>query len=1555
MKKLIKILLFLAVSLNLVQAAPMGAELDIEVQLLMTGQFTLQSWNDPNVNLWTVTLQNKTDEMKEVYVEFRLSVKNVSGISEQDNPVAWGVTDPYEVPPFTTSYLMNSSFTEDKMMKFEITQAFQDMIETNGYLPAGTYDIKMIAWENLIPNDADRSTRQVYQSSSNRILDLSWDHAYVDERYDNNWSWGKPEGSLRGETLDNILVSRIVLNEPIQRADVTDFQPWFRWDSPGFRTGVYIDYRIKVAQFNPEIHSSYDDAFDDVTAIFLDTEWDESYLSIHRQRETGTVRTISIQYPSSERELACGYEYVWQVEAREYIDGYDYIGQKGIWGWPEPIKSPVYNFSYGNRLTRDRMSSPVSGGTVNTVNPIFNWDIVACANEYELWISDAAEDPLVENPAWQSDPIQSLPFTYPQDAEPLIPGKRYAWKVRMNPGPDPSPWSDVSTFTVQRFQYSEPTQGDVLLTVLPTFNADVPAGIPAYELRISDINDQSVDIGNVLTSIIQTIPYKLRVDENGWLYPGRQYFWKLIPLNASETMVGLPDDHTLIGNFSVAPISLQSPLNQESQADQNPVFTWEAPAGQDNFELLISSADDPEVDIPFFMTTLRQKMFQYPSDAEMPLRPGDTYYWKIIPLDPDEIAGDPSEVFSFRVMTFDFPVVDWSLTNRELSAFWQSVSGVQGFQILLADNPDMQDDGRLLQILWSSDELYETSLRVAVSDLQIEPGQAIYYQLGVTLDGDNYLWDVPRPIGVDLFNEEDLFARLGQNLQDPLLPVIELIQSVPGVEEYQIIVSADAAGEDIILEYNIMTFPAALDDAWDLIREYDQVYVSVRALSNGFVIAQLREPLTLNPMAVVRSLYEPFMVEPDPSGNIGFMVRYTRPLQFAEAIIVSYGTDPGLDPADFTDEFSVNSLPLTMITDDFTYGQKIYVKFQFVRNGSGLGVESRIYEVNLPSHPGMNEQVGLIAEWVKDQDLLRIERTNTITGATSYRLSAFSDAGGMDEIWSLDEMSGMTVTLGRSDLGLGFDVNVYFQITPYMNDRIHGIPSTIRSIYIDNAVPPLLSQTMLMWEPSSPPAPQYEIRMSADPDFRGDILTITVNQTFLTEEQLDLLWNTSYYWQARGLGMNDEYWGEWSTTRRYLSSPGPEILLEAPQSGLTLDVVPEFIWNCSEDLKFMFEISDGEDFENIIYTIETGEKRYGFSGDVRLFEENKTYFWRIQGVHSTKGTVISPINSFTMQNIESLAESSDERMQVRIITPQAVGTYLVDRLRIAWTGPDGTPAYEAQFSYDEDFADFRNLLVELKEIRPATPGYFEEKVNVYARVRGIDNDNNPTTEWSNEIVFQIVSNMRPDLTTPGNGENLYSNQITFVWSRIQHADRYEIMLADDEDFSSVLWNNDRITESSVGIPKSIGDELEYNKPYYWKIRSITSDGSTFSWSVPSQFILSDERITRLEYPLDEVFEEGAVAFSWQKPTGVTHAVLQVSNAPEFSTILFESPPQTSNQYLYPSDSAAPLTSGTDYFCRIISANQDGEKIADPSQTGKFRIRGRTIEIELIFSASQGGE
>lgn len=88
---------------------------------------------------------------------------------------------------------------------------------------------------------------------------------------------------------------------------------------------------------------------------------------------------------------------------------------------------------------------------------------------------------------------------------------------------------------------------------------------------------------------------------------------------------------------------------------------------------------------------------------------------------------------------------------------------------------------------------------------------------------------------------------------------------------------------------------------------------------------------------------------------------------------------------------------------------------------------------------------------------------------------------------------------------------------------------------------------------------------------------------------------------------------------------------------------------------------------------------------------------------------------------------------------------------------------------------------------------------------------------------------------------------------------------------------------------------------------------------------------------------------------MSHAIVQISTSSDFTSVLFESPPLNANQFSYPAEAPVPLNPSMDYFCRVISSDEEGNHLADPSQTGKFRIKGQVIEIELIFSAAEGGE
>ena len=122
---------------------------------------------------------------------------------------------------------------------------------------------------------------------------------------------------MREINVSNTVTTEIILIEPTNISDISETYPWFKWDSPGFANGVNIDYHLQVYQYNPEISSSPADALSNDNQLYFDSNWGNIVV------ENGTPQLISLQYPSDDRDLACGYEYVWRVESREIFESMD--------------------------------------------------------------------------------------------------------------------------------------------------------------------------------------------------------------------------------------------------------------------------------------------------------------------------------------------------------------------------------------------------------------------------------------------------------------------------------------------------------------------------------------------------------------------------------------------------------------------------------------------------------------------------------------------------------------------------------------------------------------------------------------------------------------------------------------------------------------------------------------------------------------------------------------------------------------------------------------------------------------------------------------------------------------------------------------------------------------------------------------------------------------------------------------------------------------------------------------------------------------------------------
>ncbi|MCX6155993.1 MAG: C39 family peptidase [Candidatus Kapabacteria bacterium] len=65
---------------------------------------------------------------------------------------------------------------------------------------------------------------------------------------------------------------------------------------------------------------------------------------------------------------------------------------------------------------------------------------------------------------------------------------------------------------------------------------------------------------------------------------------------------------------------------------------------------------------------------------------------------------------------------------------------------------------------------------------------------------------------------------------------------------------------------------------------------------------------------------------------------------------------------------------------------------------------------------------------------------------------------------------------------------------------------------------------------------------------------------------------------------------------------------------------------------------------------------------------------------------------------------------------------------------------------------------------------------------------------------------------------------TLSWSATDHTDSYEIILADNQQFSNSIYTIDQISTNSIALPQNI--VLNQNTTYYWKVRSINNSGKS---------------------------------------------------------------------------------------------------------------------------------
>ena len=82
----------------------------------------------------------------------------------------------------------------------------------------------------------------------------------------------------------------------------------------------------------------------------------------------------------------------------------------------------------------------------------------------------------------------------------------------------------------------------------------------------------------------------------------------------------------------------------------------------------------------------------------------------------------------------------------------------------------------------------------------------------------------------------------------------------------------------------------------------------------------------------------------------------------------------------------------------------------------------------------------------------------------------------------------------------------------------------------------------------------------------------------------------------------------------------------------------------------------------------------------------------------------------------------------------------------------------------------------------------------------------------------------------------------FSWSKVQNATKYGLIISNDNDYSSIVYNNQNINDNIFQYT-SDAPKLSYNTEYFWKVVAIKNDdtnlgdySNSMSFKTPSGII-----------------------------------------------------------------------------------------------------------------------
>ena len=1274
--------------------------------------------------------------------------------------------------------------------------------------------------------------------------------------------------------------------------------------------GEHDDYPVSGFEVDP-MELIFPGNEDEISTIYPNFDWNAPYLctgdayefqisdiddpELYNPGFTHQHTMTNFPYPTdADLPLLPDRTYFWRVAV--YDDNFGIIGEQEDY--------PIFSFT----VEPLDLITPASGEEVNTLLPLFSWSGPMGIQTWELRIRDENNQGVIED-------ISSTSIQYPADAElPLAPGVTYYWRIM--PVIDGSPAGEEEfypehSFTVMPIELNTPGEGEEVNTLHPNFSWSGPSGADSWELRIRDESNQGV-VDNISAAFLE-----YPVDAELPLMPGVNYYWRILPIIDGEP-VGEEEFYPEY-NFHTAPMELTAPYGGEEITTQYPNFGWDSPdlCIGDAFEFQISASDDPEVLNPAFTFSLNRsdRSCIYPSDPDLELLPGGTYYWRLMIYDQDlGLIGQPGEypLSNFTVVftgELDLYVSIPSSTPLLPQFSWSNIPAATNYTLLICNSPDIIDVYQEITDITSTNYNYTANDEELAFNTEYY-AKAIAYQGGALIIESEFT-----PFTCEVVPPE---LTVTENTVNPLLPTFDWTE-VPEAQSYSLLICNSPDVNDIhseIPDLTGVTYGYSADDE-PLTFNVDY-YAIVIAYHGG--------------TAYTQSEFAPFTCE----------------VEVPELTVTGNTVNPLLPTFDWTEVPAAESYSLLIcsspdVNDIFSEIPNITaVNYGYSADDEPLAYDVEYYAVVISYHGGeaytQSEFVpftcevttGLVLTVTIDEmePLYPTFDWTEVPGASSYSLLICNSPDINDLFNQITDISATLYNYSTDDEELSFNVEYYAMVIAYQDGNAitqsDFVPFTCEiaalSLTISYGDDPL--HPTVDWDPI-PGAASFRLYWNDTPDMSSYIWSGVTALTSLTYpiDAPALQFGASYVVWLQPLNADGEPYGPSSGMVTYsIAAIDFNLTVVVPEN---TPLSPVFSWDpvptaSSYRLRVNTTAETGSWIWEGTFQVASGT----YPDDAPQLSFGATYYVWVQALD---------VNG---------AELGDPSPVVSFVTPEVTYNLIVElsdneplNPSFFWDAIPGAAQYRLRLNEGTEVSNWiwEEIVMGTNHTYPAdAPGLnFGTYYSVW--VQALKSDNEPYAYTSDPVGFSTMILEPISLTYPV-GETVDNLTPNFSWEVQQYASSYEINLSYYDDMSQIFWTA-AIPGTNIDYP---GDPpLEYGGTYYWQVQPLNDQGEPLG--APSGAAYFNTPV--FDSPLLMSPANGALigtlnpSFTWSPRTPAPKYIIKMGLTPQLLAP-FWTQIVTNPSAAYGANNL-PLQYLTTYYWQVQALSEDENALGEPSSIFNF--------------------